>query len=108
MVEHAQSQYSTMDRATLLQLTGGRREATITAHWHQARSQGLLVSRQRFNATSIHKFTIPGIDDDYVDAIALATPLRGHIWSHEELAWWDKLDAMAPTKPPWFDGPPPF
>jgi hypothetical protein len=108
MVEHAAAQYSTIDRATLLQLTGGRREATITAHWHQARSQGLLVSKQRFNATSIHKFTVPGIDDAHVDELALGTPLRCHVWTPEELSWWEGLNVNASTAPPWSDGPPLF
>lgn len=108
MVNQAGAQYSTIDRATLLQLTNGRREATISAHWRQARSHGLLVSKQRFNATSIHKFTIPGVDDAHVDEIGLATPLRCHIWSPEELTWWEGLDAKVPTSPPWADGLPPF
>lgn len=108
MVDHAGAQYSTIDRATLLQLTDGRREATISAHWRQARSHGLLASKQRFNATSIHKFTIPGVDNASFDEALLATPLRCHIWSLEELAWWEELDAMAPTAPPWSDGLPPF
>lgn len=108
MVDHAGAQYSTIDRVTLLQLTDGRREATISAHWRQARSHGLLASKQRFNATSIHKFTIPGVDDACVDGLGLATPLRCHIWSPEELAWWEGLDAKALTVPPWSDGFPPF
>lgn len=108
MVGHAQSQYSTIDRATLLHLTGGRREATITAHWRLARSQGLLVSKQRFNATSIHKFTVPGVDDACLDEVSLTTPLRCHIWSPEELSWWEGLNIAVPTEPPWGKGLPPF
>jgi hypothetical protein len=108
MVDHAGAQYSTIDRATVLQLTEGRREATISAHWRQARSHGLLVSKQRFNATSIHKFIIPGAGDALVDELALGTPLRGHVWTPEELSWWEGLDVTAPTAPPWSDGPPPF
>lgn len=108
MVNQAGAQYSTIDRATLLQLTTGRREATISAHWRQARSQGLLASKQRFNATSIHKFTIPGVDDATIDELGHATPLRWHIWSPEELAWWEALDPKALTSPPWSEGLPPF
>ena len=108
MVEHAAAQYSTIDRATLLQLTGGRREATVTAHWRQARSQGLLVSKRRFNTTSIHKFTIPGVDDADVDVLALASPLRPHRWTPAELSWWETLCVEAPTEPPWADGQAPF
>lgn len=108
MVDDAGAQYSTIDRARLLQLTDGRREATISAHWRQARSHGLLVSRQRFNATSVHKFTIPNVDDACIDEVGLARPLRCHIWSREELAWWEGLDVMAPISPPWSDGPPLF
>lgn len=108
MVSHAGAQYTAIDRATLLQLTGGQREATVTAHWSEARLHGLMVSKQRFNATSIHKFTIPGIDDTSVDDLALARPLKFHVWTPEELRWWQGLRDDSPALPPWLDGPPPF
>lgn len=108
MVDHAAAQYSTIDRATLLQLTGGRREATVTAHWDKARSHGLLVSKQRFNTTSIHKFTIPGADSADIDVLAIGMPLRAHLWTPAELAWWDTLSVDDPEEPPWSADQAPF
>lgn len=44
MAEHAGAKYTTMDRLTVLELIGGRREATVSDHWRQARANGLLAS----------------------------------------------------------------
>lgn len=60
MVDRAGGRHTTVDRSTLCLVTGVRREATITAHWHRAREAGLLVSKQRWNSTSVHMGTTAG------------------------------------------------
>lgn len=108
MVEGAGGRHTTVDRATLCQLTGVRRGATITAHWQQARAEGLLASRQRWNTTSLHTFLIPGTDFS-ADETVWGEPKDGwHVWTPEEIAWWESLDGGERISPPWGDGRPPF
>lgn len=101
-------EYSTIDRATLCQLTGVRREATITQHWNRAREAGLLVSRARYNRSSIHRFTLPGQRD--IDCVIpwIELGLQAHEWTTEELEWWQHQRPESPIRPPWGDGCPPF
>ena len=108
MVDGAGGRHTTVDRATLCQITGVRREATITAHWQEARAAGLLASRQRWNNTSFHTFLIPGADHS-ADEEVWGEPMGGwHGWMPEEIDWWERLDGEERIAPPWGHGRPPF
>lgn len=108
MLAKAGGRHTTVDRATLCLITGVRRVATITTHWHQAREAGLLVSRQRWNSTSVHMFLIPGTQYSTDEAL-WGEPLDGwHVWSPEEDAWWDSLDCGIWITPPWGESWPQF
>jgi hypothetical protein len=72
MVDKAGGRHTAVARIALCLITGVRREATITTHWHQAREAGLLVSKQRWTATSIHTFLIPGTDYSADDGLKTA------------------------------------
>lgn len=109
MLQAGDGEYTTLDRATLCQLTGVRREATITEHWRRARQAGLLSSRARFNRSSVHRFTIPGQHDLDCEAPWAGFPLRPHVWTADELAWWQQQGwTESPVPPPWGDGASPF
>lgn len=108
MLDYASGQYVTIDRASLCSKVAVRREATITEHWRKARAAGLLISKPRFNSSSIHKLTIPGRSDDVIDPLWLPKLLRPHNWTLDELRWWDSLDVQAFSAPPWSDGLAPF
>lgn len=107
MTETARGQRTTIDRASLCALTGVRREATITRHWRQARAAGLLLSKHRYNRSSIHTFTLPGVPLPAADGVH-CQPLRVHIWTSEQIAWWNSLDDGIRSPPPWGNGSPPF
>ncbi|MDI3194253.1 hypothetical protein QK290_07275 [Pseudarthrobacter sp. AL07] len=104
MVDGAGNRHTTVDRATLCLRNGTTRVATITEHWHKARDAGLLTSKERWNDSSIHTLRIPGTyfpDDEDV----YGDPMDGwHIWSSEEIAWWEALDDGSWVLPPWRDG----
>jgi hypothetical protein len=108
MLDSANGQYVTIDRASLCAKVAIRREATITEHWRKARAAGLLASKPRFNSSSIHKLTIPGRSDDVIDPLWLPKLLRPHNWTLDELGWWEMLDVQAFSAPPWGDGLAPF
>lgn len=115
MVDGAGNRQTAIDRLTLCLRTGLKAEATITEHWQKARAAGLLKSKARWNATSIHTFLIPGAnflyDADGVDDEVWGEPLGGwHIWTAEETAWWEGLHQGSRATPPWRDGRhlPPF
>lgn len=115
MVDGAGNRQTAVDRMTLCLLTGLKAEATITAHWQKARAAGLLKSKARWNTTSVHTFLIPGAnflyDADGVDDEVWGEPLGGwHIWTAEEVAWWEGLQPDSRSIPPWRDGRhfPPF
>lgn len=109
MVDAAGGRHTAVDRATVCLITGVRREATITAHWHQAREAGLLASKQRYDDSSLHTFLIPGTSYS-ADDVQWGEPLNGwHVWTADETAWWDSLDPGRWTEPPWHSGErPPF
>lgn len=108
MLDSATGQYATIDRASLCSKVAVRREATITDHWRKARAAGLLVSKPRFNSSSIHKLTIPGRCDEAIDPLWLPKVLRPHLWTSDELDWWESLDVPAFSDPPWSGGVAPF
>lgn len=107
MLESGAGQYTSIDRASLCERLGVRREATISEHWRRGREVGLLESKARFNRSSLHRLTIPGVSADD-DGLLLGRPLLAHIWTPEELEWWHHRDADNPVPPPWREGMPPF
>lgn len=84
----------------------GLREATITSHLEKARRAELLLSKRRYNNSSVHQLTWPG--SDFHPPLPGVKPVRGHTWTDGELAWWSSLDTDSPQPPPWGDGRPPF
>lgn len=105
------SEYTTIDRSTLCALTGIRREATITDHWKTARSAGLLTSIARFNKSSVHRFTVPGVtssQDEERPYLSNLIPLRAHVWLPQERAWWQTVGTSTSFAPPWGNRLAPF
>lgn len=109
MVQAAGNRQTAIDRLSLCLVTGLKAEATITAHWQKCRAAGLLKSKARWNGTYDHTFLIPGAnflyDADGVDDEICGEPLGGrHIWTDEEVAWWEDLHFESRANPPWRDG----
>lgn len=104
------TQLTDVDRETIARLTGISRVATITDHWHRARDHGLLASRQRFNGSSRHKLTIPGLDSREIDDMDMSTNTNthAHVWTSQELEWWQRIDDNPSAPPPWGVGRAPF
>lgn len=77
--------------------------ATVSKHWSNARVEGFLLTRYRFNNSSIQQLTWPGGPE--------ASPRGGYVplgvrpWPLDEELWWL---AGAESPGPWGDGPPPF
>lgn len=84
----------------------GLREATICSHLEKAREAELLLSKRRYNNSSLHQLTWPG--SELHPLPPGVTPVGGHTWTDGELAWWGSLDTDSPQPPPWADGRPPF
>lgn len=108
MLDAGLGEYTTIDRATLCELTGVRREATISEHWRRARDAGLLESRARYNRSSVHRLNIPGVQGQGWEVFSGGSVLVPHPWTDEELAWWRKQSPESPIPPPWLEGSPPF
>lgn len=81
----------------------GIRAATVSKHWAQARAEGVLLTRYRYNKSSIQQLTWPGqlIELRDIDCV----PLQERPWSWDEELWW-LTGADFPA--PWGDGSPPF
>lgn len=84
----------------------GIRDATVSNHMGKAREHGFLLTKYRYNNSSVHQLTWPS--SELHPALPGLTPVRPHIWTDGELAWWGSLDTDSPQPPPWADGPPPF
>lgn len=84
----------------------GIRHATVTDHWNQARAAGLMLTRRRYNTSSIQQLTWPGSGLHTPEPGA--SPLGIHPWSEKEFAWWDSLLTNSPMAAPWGGGHPPF
>lgn len=82
------------------------RAATVSTHWNDARSAGLLVTRRRFNNSSIQQLAWPGSGLGMPNAAG--TINQSHKWSDAELAWWTSLGGAIPLPPPWGDHGAPF
>lgn len=84
----------------------GIRHATVSDHWNQARGAGLMLTRRRFNTSSIQQLTWPGSGMHPPEPGA--SPLGIHPWTDREFAWWDSLLTDSPQAAPWGGGHPPF
>jgi hypothetical protein len=84
----------------------GVREATITSHLQKARDAELLLTKHRYNKSSIHQLTWPG--SGLHPPQPSVSPLSAHTWTDGEVGWWNSLDTDSPRSPPWGDGEPPF
>lgn len=84
----------------------GTREATISAHLKKAREAGFLLTRYRFNNSSVQQLTWPGSSIHPPEPGV--SPLTNRIWSDGEVAWWTSLTTEWPLPPPWGVGEPPF
>lgn len=98
MADKSAGGISTIDRASLCVITGKRDEGTITAHFKKARAAGLLKSQQRFDKSPIHTLLIPGVDASAQPGSQLG---NCRSWTPAEIAWWDGLDPVTWTAPPW-------
>jgi hypothetical protein len=83
--------------------TLGVRAATVSDHWKQARQAGLLITRYRFNNSSIQQLSWPGREVEPPPAGAIPLTLRP--WTSPEVEWWAN---GAQFPPPWEDAQPPF
>lgn len=86
--------------------TLGVREATISSHLERARFAELLLTKRRYNQSSIHQLTWPG--SGLHPPLPGVSPLKTHIWTDGELAWWRSWDAGSRWPTPWRDHRPPF
>lgn len=89
-----------VNRATIADQLGINTK-TVTEHWKQARSAGLLVSHRRFNSSSIHQLMTK---DSWLQPLGerpQAQPLRPHVWTPEETAWWTEARAPDFNPFPW-------
>lgn len=84
----------------------GVREATITSHLQKARDAELLLTKRRYNNSSVQQLTWPG--SGLHPPQPGISPLNTHTWTDGEVAWWSSLDTDSPRLPPWGDGEPPF
>jgi hypothetical protein len=84
----------------------GIRHATVTDHWNQARDAGLMLTRRRFNKSSIQQLTWPGSGMHAPNGDG--SPLATHPWTDMEFAWWDSLLRDLPKPAPWGESHPPF
>ncbi len=84
----------------------GIRDATVSDHMGKARVHGFLLTKYRYNKSSVHQLTWPG--SGLHPPLPGLTPIRAHIWTVEELAWRESLDTDSPQTAPWADGRPPF
>ena len=82
------------------------RAATVSAHWKDARTAGLLLTQRRFNKSSVQQLAWPGSGLSMPDAVGAVQ--RSHKWSDAELAWWAALNGTNPKPAPWGNHVPPF
>lgn len=82
------------------------RAATVSAHWNDARSAGLLLTQRRFNNSSIQQLAWPG--SGLTTPNTAGTVSRSHKWTDAELTWWRALDGPAPRVAPWGNHGAPF
>lgn len=82
------------------------RPATISDHWKQAEEAGLLLTRRRFNTSSLHQLCWPG--SGICEPTPSGTPLYSRSWTAEELAWWNSSKQRPMRAPPWGYGFAPF
>lgn len=82
------------------------RPATVSAHWGLAREAGLMLTRRRFNASSIQQLTWPGGPGNLEEAEG--SPIYWHPWSDAELLWWRMTSPSRALVPPWREERAPF
>lgn len=99
--------FTAVDRATIADRLGINTK-TVTVHWKQARSVGLLISHRRFNNSSIHQLMTKDSWLQPLGELPQVQPLRPHAWTREETAWWTEASKPDLNSLPWSQKECPF